>query len=173
MRDEKDEQRTNVFSSIRQQCLTAVFALFIHSPLSIPPQAPQRRSRFAKQHPFPVVCTTAHTGSTFFNMQTLAARRAAPFTSAGVASRRPAAAPRPSLARSGLKLRDAAAMQQRAVSDAALADIADLESRSTSDQAGPAGGLPILPSEQVRVQWCFCARCACFCAHCWIDVWWC
>lgn len=82
----------------------------------------------------------------------LASRRAAPFTS-GVASGRPAAAPRPSVARSGLKLRDAAAMQQRAVSDAALADIADLESRSTAADSGPAGGLPILPSEQVRFFW--------------------
>jgi small subunit ribosomal protein S10 len=73
------------------------------------------------------------------------ARRAAPFTSA----RRSAAAPRPTLASTGLRVRDAAAMQQRAVSDAALADIADLENRASEEQ-GPTGGLPILPSEQVR-----------------------
>jgi hypothetical protein len=42
-------------------------------------------------------------------------------------------------------------MQQRAVSDAALAaDIADLEGRS--EDAGPAGDLPILPSDKVRCE---------------------
>jgi hypothetical protein len=72
------------------------------------------------------------------------ARRGAAFRPA-----RSAAAPRPSLASAGLRFRDAAAMQQRAVSDSALADIADLENRASEEQ-GPTGGLPILPSEKVR-----------------------
>ncbi|KAI8475862.1 MAG: plastid/chloroplast ribosomal protein S10 [Monoraphidium minutum] len=79
-------------------------------------------------------------------MQALSsARRGAFFTTA----RRSAAAPRPCL---GLSTKQRAAMQQqRAVSDASLADIADLENR-TSEAEGGAGGLPVLPSEQVKLR---------------------
>ena len=75
-------------------------------------------------------------------MQTLNSARVRAFTGASRA-----AAPRPCL---GLAIKQRAAMQQqRAVSDASLADIADLESRASVEEAGSASGLPVLPSEQV------------------------
>lgn len=67
--------------------------------------------------------------------------------SAGTASR-PSAAPRPLGVTAGRRTQQLS----RSVSDAALqADIADLEQRVSEEGAGPAGGLPILPSEQVRI----------------------
>jgi hypothetical protein len=39
--------------------------------------------------------------------------------------------------------------QRAAVTDASLADIADLENRSTGEEADSVGGLPVLPSDQV------------------------
>ncbi|KIY97608.1 30S ribosomal protein S10 [Monoraphidium neglectum] len=82
-------------------------------------------------------------------MQSLSsARRAAPFSGA----RTSAAAPRPCL---GLSLSKRASMQQQqraAVTDASLADIADLENRSTGEEADSVGGLPVLPSDQVKLR---------------------
>lgn len=108
-------------------------------------------------------------------MQTLSrsACKAAPF-------RGSAAAPRPAL---GLKLRNAVAMQQRAVSETALsADIADLEGRSAAEEQGPGGGLPILPSEQVGYEsmkglwrsdrcmlWWWAAVVVCTASHCMLE----